>query len=103
MIGNEPPALMSLALDIGLARFPLGIERIELQVEIMLSGFARVDGASGELSCRRHRATRGLRFIVPCRPVAETAAASAFFSPTPKNRGPCPLDPVIVLAMVVML
>src|SRR5258706_2171299 len=103
MIGNQAPALMSLALDIGLARFPLGIERIELQVEIMLSGFARVDGASGELSCRRHRAARGLRFVVPGRPVSGTAAGSPLFSRKPQNRGPFQLDPVIVRAMVVRL
>jgi hypothetical protein len=32
VIGNEPPAFMRLALDIGLAGFPLGIERVEFDL-----------------------------------------------------------------------
>jgi hypothetical protein len=40
-VGNEPPALVGLALDIGLAGFALGVEGIECEIEIMLSRFAR--------------------------------------------------------------
>jgi hypothetical protein len=49
---DQPPALMGLALDIGLAGLALGVERIELEVEIMLGRFARVDGAAEQLSWR---------------------------------------------------
>jgi hypothetical protein len=43
---DQPPALVGLTPDIGFAGLALGIEGIELQVEIMLGGFARVDGAA---------------------------------------------------------
>ncbi len=53
---DQPPALLGLTLDIGLAGLPLGVEGIEFEVEIMLGRLARVDGAA-ELSwrVRRHR------------------------------------------------
>ena len=44
--GHKPPALAGLAADIGLTGFPLGIERGEGEVEIMLGRFAGVDGAA---------------------------------------------------------
>jgi hypothetical protein len=40
---DEPPAFMRLAFDIGLAGFPLGIERVEFEIKIMLGRFAGVD------------------------------------------------------------
>jgi hypothetical protein len=43
---DQPPALVGLALDVGLAGLALGIQRVELEVEIMLGGFAGVDGAA---------------------------------------------------------
>ena len=46
VVGNEPPALMRLALDIGLAGLALGVERVELEVEVMLGRLAGVDGAA---------------------------------------------------------
>ena len=46
VIGDEAPALMRLAFDIGLAGFPLGIERVEFEIEIMLGRFAGVDRAA---------------------------------------------------------
>ena len=46
MVGDEPPAFMGLALYIGLAGFPLRIERVELKVKVMLGGFAGVDRAA---------------------------------------------------------
>src|SRR5215211_4846468 len=49
-VGNEPPALVGLALDIGLAGLPLGIERVELEVKIMLGRLAGVDRAAQGLS-----------------------------------------------------
>ena len=41
---------MGLALDIGLAGLPLGIEGVELEVEIMLGRFAGVDRAAENLA-----------------------------------------------------
>ena len=49
MLGQGPPALRGLALDIGLAGLPLGVERIELLIQAMLGGFAGVDGAAQRL------------------------------------------------------
>ena len=46
VIGDEPPAFMRLAFDIGLAGLPLGIERVEFEIEIMLGRFAGVDRAA---------------------------------------------------------
>jgi hypothetical protein len=37
---------MRLALDIGFAGLPLGIERVEFEIEIMLGRFAGVDRAA---------------------------------------------------------
>jgi Protein of unknown function (DUF2924) len=45
-IWNQAPALMPLALDIGLAGLALGIERIEFEIEIVLGRFAGVDRAA---------------------------------------------------------
>ncbi len=52
VVGDQPPALVRLALDIGLAGLPLGIERVELQVEVMVGRFAGVDRAAEQLSWR---------------------------------------------------
>ena len=46
MVGDEPPAFMGLALYIGLAGFPLRIERVELKIKVMLGGFAGIDRAA---------------------------------------------------------
>jgi hypothetical protein len=43
---DQPPALVGLALDIGLASLSLCVERIELEVEIMFGRFAGVDCAA---------------------------------------------------------
>src|SRR6266851_5791545 len=50
VVGNEPPALVGLTLDVGLAGLPLGIERVEFEIEIMLGRFAGVDRAAKNLS-----------------------------------------------------
>ena len=56
VVGNQAPALMRLALDVGLAGLALGIERVEFEIEIMLGRFAGVDRAAKELSFDRlHR------------------------------------------------
>jgi hypothetical protein len=46
MLGEGLPALRRLTLYIGLAGVPLGVQRIELQLQAMLGGFAGVDGAA---------------------------------------------------------
>jgi hypothetical protein len=43
---DEPPAFMRLAFDVGFAGLPLGIERVEFKVEIMLGRFAGVGRAA---------------------------------------------------------
>src|SRR5690606_16378709 len=49
------PPLGLLAGDVGLGRFPLGIQRVELLLEPLLGGLAGVDGtADGLLLARRH-------------------------------------------------
>jgi len=45
-VTDQTPALVRLALDVGLAGLPLGIERVELEVEVMLGGLAGVDRAA---------------------------------------------------------
>ena len=49
MLGESPPALRGLASDIGLAGFPLGVQRIELLFQAVLGGFTGVDGATETL------------------------------------------------------
>ena len=46
MVGDEPPAFGSLALDIGLTGLALGVERGEREIEVMLRRLAGVDGAA---------------------------------------------------------
>ena len=50
-VGDEAPALVRLALYIGLAGLPLGVERVEFEIEIMLGRFSGVDRATQQLSC----------------------------------------------------
>ena len=47
---------MGLALDVGLAGLPLGIERVELKVQVMFGGLAGIDcAAEGLLFGSLHR------------------------------------------------
>ena len=46
MISDQFPALMGLALDVGLRGLPLGVERVEVEVKIMLGRFAGIDRAA---------------------------------------------------------
>jgi hypothetical protein len=50
MVGDEPPAVDRLTLDIGLTGLALGVERIECKIEVMLGRLAGVDGATGKLA-----------------------------------------------------
>ena len=46
MSGNSLPAFVLLTLDVGLAGFALGVERVEGLLQAFVGGFARVDRAS---------------------------------------------------------
>src|SRR5439155_19145260 len=62
LITYRHPALGPLAGDIGSAGLSLGVERVELHVEALLAGFARIDrtahparhGDDGATVCARH-------------------------------------------------
>ncbi len=61
---DQAPAFVRLALDIGLTSLALGVEGIELEVQIMLGGFPGVDRAAEKLLARLiHGLNPGL-----CRP-----------------------------------
>ena len=48
--GDQPPALVRLTLYICLTGLPLGIERVEGKVEVMLGRLAGIDRAARELA-----------------------------------------------------
>src|SRR4051812_45760332 len=56
-IGQAGPALLLLALDVGQARLTLGVQAVELLLQSLLGGLARVDGTADEREgpgrCRR--------------------------------------------------
>src|SRR5262245_57164625 len=55
MSPDELPALMGLALDVGLCRLALGIERVKVLFEAMLGGLPGIDGATKDFPLvRRH-------------------------------------------------
>ena len=62
--GESGPALVLLAHDIGLARFALRVERVELLFEALFRGFAGVNGAS-QLRARRRTALAGVNHVNP--------------------------------------
>src|SRR3989442_16026378 len=71
---------MGLALDVGLAGFSLGIERVELEVEVMLGRLAGVDRAAKDLSFGwLHRCT-----FLP--PRSKAGALAAACSPSISSR-----------------
>ena len=45
MAGDKAPAFVGLALDIGLARLPLGVEGVELLLQARVGGDPRIDRA----------------------------------------------------------
>ena len=47
---TQSPALVSLAFDVGLAGFALGVERVELLLQALLGGLAGVDRAAKNLT-----------------------------------------------------
>src|SRR5215831_17892174 len=82
---KRSPAGMSLAVDISLGGFPLGIERIEILVKTFLGAFARVDGATHQRGRRRFRLARVGHDFFP-------------FSVRPKKKCPEQCEPVTALA-----
>src|SRR6266545_365575 len=117
VVGDEPPALVGLTLDVGLAGLPLGIERVELKVKIMLGRLASVDRAAKELSLGwLHRCTfvrrgetlppcpRGWPASAPCTwvPACSPSSFPRRLTPArkPKKRGPLQAVPVMARAMV---
>src|SRR5438067_9475058 len=117
---------MGLALDVGLAGFPLRVERVEFEVEVMLGRLAGIDRAAQHLAFGRHghrRTSFGRRekrpfpafaCFTPLRAAAcltsDGAARSAscsrfgpappFLARKPKKRGPDQGVPVMARAMV---
>src|SRR5262249_38196416 len=55
MCPDQLPALVGLALDVGLGRLALGIKRVEVLFEPVLGGFAGIDGATQDLALVSHR------------------------------------------------
>ena len=46
VIGDEPPSLVGLALDVGLAGLALGIERIEVLLKTLVAAAEKLDKSS---------------------------------------------------------
>src|SRR3954447_10216718 len=61
---HQHPTFGFLAGDVGLAGVALGIERVELLIQALFTGFARVDGAA-ELSKHRFVHVRARWFFKP--------------------------------------
>src|SRR3984893_2531841 len=113
-VGHERPALVGLALDIGLAGLALRIERVEGKIEIMLGRLARVDGAAQwfrahEFHGRGSAAWPGARSAPRTKRLASWPTGSiadlsgtpvSAFPRKPKKRGPFQAVPVILRAMV---
>ena len=78
---------MHLAFDIGLAGLPLGMQGIELKIQIMFGGFAGVDGTADGRGPAAHAALSARTPLLPCS------------SRKPKNLGPFQLVPVMIFAM----
>jgi len=93
MLRQTSPTLVALALDEGLARFALGVQRIERLLQPILGGFAGVDGAA----LRPPAAAR--RRLVHDDSPAMVARDARFF--TRKKRGPDQCTPVIRVAICV--
>ena len=52
VIPDQSPALVRLALDVGLTRLPLGVEGIEILLKSLVGRDARIDGAPQAASGR---------------------------------------------------
>jgi hypothetical protein len=109
-IPNQSPALMRLALDVGLACLPLGVEGVEVLFEPLLGRDARIDGApqaaSGRLILHGDASPAGAPFALQTavlflllRRSAPTSAWGVFPWRSPKKRWPFQVVPVIALAI----
>ena len=85
MLGQQLPALRSLALDVGLAGLPLSIEGVELLIQSVLGRFAGIDGAA--------QRSRGVSLAWRSPPSLDLVDLR------PKNRGPFHLVPVMRVAI----
>jgi len=56
---NQYPTFMRLALDVGLTGLPLGVQRVEGQIQIVLGRLARVDRAALAFGSDRALSRRG--------------------------------------------
>src|SRR5271168_1759677 len=52
MIPNQSPALVRLALNVGLARLPLGVEGVEVLLKPLIGRNGRIDSATQAASGR---------------------------------------------------
>ena len=110
-IPNQSPALVRLALDVGLARLPLGVEGVEVLFEPLVGRDPRIDRAAQAASCQSDPSWRaspptrhsllavGGRSFPLFRRSAPSSAAAAFPCRSPKKRWPFQLVPVIALAI----
>ncbi len=81
--GQRFPAIVHLRLDVGLASFALGIERVKLQLQPMLGRLAGVDGAAPQfVGLGAHGRALSLRSLR-----------------RPKKRGPFQRVPVMMRAI----
>ena len=116
---DRAPAFVRLAFDIGLASLALGVEGIELEVQIMLGGLSRVDCTPEKLFARLiHGLNPGSCLAVPLGRTEERlrfadfaacggggfAAVAALASGVPgtrkpKKRGPFHAVPVMARAI----
>jgi hypothetical protein len=92
-LSQEPPAFVRLALDVGLTGFSLGVERVELKVEVMFGGLASIDCAAEGLRFGRLHVARSAAAV-------RRLGCAHHSGRTPKNRGPLQAVPVTARAMV---
>jgi hypothetical protein len=85
-LGQANPAGVLLAGDVGLGRFPLRVQGVELLLQAFLGGLPGVDGTAN----LRHRPRRRRLLVVP--------HDLAPFPLRRKNRKPLQCEPVMALA-----
>ena len=87
-VGQQGPALSGLAADVGLGRFALGVEGVELLFEAFFGALAGVDGAA-------HQGQRGAR---PGSVVAVHRESPLWVRASWKKRKPLQCAPVMARA-----
>jgi hypothetical protein len=107
----QPPPFMGLALDVGLGRFPLGVEGIEVLLEPLVGRDTRIDRATETAFVRLLHVHGGMSpDDAPCAVVAATRLrffrcilsspiGAGFPWRSPKKRWPFQFVPVIALAI----